>query len=93
MYWLGKYIKIIRSNSMIKIGDKVVFKNSVVVRAGHDKYIADMRGEVLEIMGYGKIAKVDCGNTFVGQDGKTVRFIPIANLQKFLSNGAIPDWT
>ena len=96
---IGMFVSIIYTkpnkgdDNMIKIGDKVCFKNSVVIRAEHDKYIADMRGEVLDIIVYGKIAKVECGETFTGQDGKTVRYISIANLTKFLLNGAIPNWT
>ena len=78
---------------MLKIGDKVCFKTSVVKRVQGDVTTAGMRGVVVEIVCDGKVARVDCGNTFTSEDGRTIRGIPVANLTKFLSNGAIPDWT
>jgi len=64
--------------SKITIGTRVMFTSVVVRQAGHSARTANMRGDVLSIAG--KVATVDCGDTFTSEDGRTVRSIPLANL-------------
>ena len=70
-------------------GDKVCFRSAVVARSGHDKRTADMRGVIVEFTSGGKVARVDCGNTYTAEDGRTVRGIPVANLQRIKPDGVI----
>ena len=65
----------------IKIDDKVMFTDDVVKRCGHDKRTADMRGIVISIVSSGKVAMVETNGTYVNEEGKSLRGIPIANLK------------
>lgn len=62
----------------IKIDDAVMFKDSVVRRCGHSKDVADMRGVVISMSG--NIARVETNGTWPAEDGRTVRWIPVANI-------------
>ena len=68
----------------IKEGDKVMFADAVVKRCGHSKYVADMRGTVVKVID-NRIARVDCGDTYISEEGNRVRSIPCANLVKVKS--------
>lgn len=65
----------------LAIGSRVKFKNSVVRQSNHDKRVADMRGVIVDIYSNGKVASVDTGNTFLSEDGRNIRGIPLANLE------------
>lgn len=74
----------------MKVNDKVIFKASVVRQCGHSSTVASMRGLVLAING--KVAEVDCLGTYDNEEGKRIRFIPLANLCAFSDNlGIFPD--
>ena len=62
----------------ITIGSRVMFSAAVVRQAGHCARTANMRGTVLSIAG--RVATVDCGDTFTSDDGRSVRGVPLANL-------------
>lgn len=64
--------------AVIKTGVAVRFAPSVVRRCGGTT--KDMRGVVLRLVSHGKVAVVDCGNTYPADDGRTVRSIPSNNL-------------
>ena len=68
---------------MIKIGDTVVFKGSVIARCGHSREVAGMRGIVTELTRDNPVATVET-------DYGTTRHIPVANLAK-VKQGRILD--
>lgn len=72
----------------LKKGDYVMFSDSVVSRAGHDKTIADMRGIVIDIVSHGAVAVVDTNGTFISEEGKSIRYIPVKNLSYDNRSGA-----
>lgn len=65
---------------MIAVNDTVQFNAAVVRRTQHDARVAAMRGTVLAIKG--NVAEVDTGGTYNSEDGRAVRFIPVANLAR-----------
>ena len=68
-----------------KSGDTVAFAQSVIRRTGHG---ASARGVVLDVTG--PVARVDWRGSWIPHDdGGTVRSIPVANLTRVLSNGAV----
>lgn len=62
----------------ITVGMRVMFSSFVLRQTGHSDRVAKMRGVVLEISG--RVASVDCGDTFISEDGRNVRSVPVANL-------------
>lgn len=55
----------------MKVGDTVRFTREVVKRCGYDKYLAEMKGEILEI--FGRTCRVNFPDR--------VRGVPLANLE------------
>lgn len=72
---------------MMRPGDKVAFAAAVVKRCGYDKRTADARGVVVEIDG--RVAAVDFAGTLDSDDGRAVRWVPVANLTRVMANGVI----
>lgn len=69
----------------MKPGDKVAFSQSVTRRTGGD---GKARGVIVDVIG--KVARVDFGGTWLAhEDGGTVRTVPVANLTRVMSSGAI----
>lgn len=68
---------------MIAVNQKVMFKNEVIKRCGHSKYVADMRGIILEVKG--KICKIDTQGTYPNEEGSSIRWIPCNNLIKTIN--------
>ena len=73
----------------MKTGDKVCFNAKTVKRSGYAKRTSDMRGVVIEMLSHGKVARVDCGDTFLSEDGRSSRCIPTSNLS-VIKNGRLP---
>ena len=68
-----------------KPGDTVAFSQAVIRRTGHG---ASARGTVVSV--HGRVACVDWHGTWIAhEDGGTVRSMPVANLTRVLTNGAI----
>jgi len=67
----------------MQTNQKVMFKDEVVKRCGHQKHVADMRGIIMEVKG--KVCKVDTAGTYPNEDGNSIRWIPVANLRKAVS--------
>jgi hypothetical protein len=64
----------------IRINDRVMFKDEVVKRSGHDKRTADMRGVVVGLYSGGMVAQVETNGTYISEDGRSLRGIPVNNL-------------
>jgi hypothetical protein len=63
---------------MIKAGHTVVFKNSIVRMCGNSAEVANRKGVVISVQG--AIAKVEFGKTWINEDGRTLRSVPVNNL-------------
>ena len=63
----------------LRVGDKVGFAASVVART--EGHAASMRGTIVRFSANGQIAFVECGETFISEDGRTLRGIPTHNLR------------
>ena len=71
--------------STFKPGDTVAFSQAVIRRTGHG---ASARGTVVSVQN--NIARVDWHGTWIPhEDGGTVRSMPVANLTRVLTNGAV----
>ena len=66
----------------LSVGTQVKFCESVVRTCGHDARVANMRGTVLAFIANGKAVKVDCGDTYISEEGRKVRSIPVNNLMR-----------
>jgi hypothetical protein len=68
-------------NNNMKIGQKVMFSAAVVKQCGHEKTVADMRGEIVFSARANKnVVAVDTGGTYPNEEGNPIRHIPIKNL-------------
>jgi hypothetical protein len=65
----------------IKINDKVIFKDNIVIICGHDKRVADMRGVVVGFTSNGRVAQVETNGTYMSDDGRSLRSMPINNIK------------
>jgi len=70
-----------------KQNQRVAFTQDVIRRARDQARTANMRGTILEV--YGRVARVDTHGTYPNEDGKSIRWIPLANLTPILDNGVI----
>ena len=71
----------------MKPGDEVVFKGAVIKRMGHDPRTVAMKGVVLSVKE--NTVQVDCRGTFDSEDGRSVRWIPVANLAKIAKGSKV----
>ena len=73
-------LRVLHDMKALQPGDRVAFKPEVIRRTGNHPHTAGMRGTVMDLLG--GVARIECAGTYDSEDGRTVRWIPTANLRK-----------